>query len=59
MKYFGIVHVDALCSVDGLRRGAIDAFAAQHVTHHVDHLQGGVTLVVDDKATIAVESEGL
>ena len=52
-------HVDARGDVDGLGGGAGDAFAAEHATEGVDHLEGGLAVVVDDPHAVVEEGEGV
>ena len=52
-------HVDAGCGVDADAGAAVDGLAAEDASGDVDHLEGSLTVVVDDEVAVAEEGEAV
>ena len=52
-------HIHASGLVDGLAYAAVDLLTDEDTAVHVNHLQGGMTLIADDPVAVAEEGEGV
>lgn len=52
-------HIHASGLVDGLAYAAVDLLTAEDTAVHVNHLQGGMTLIADNPVAVAEAGEGV